>query len=185
MTHAEKAIKQSSKLLQSLLNILSMFKMRIWYDNNNVIEGLGIKCTNFNKCFGYELEDQTLREVIIAPLSSTNVVFKNVGIYWIIELNYQLNFDFQYHCPNCIINGPWYNTTICSHLYGDTFDNYFKNAHKDRYNLMFYIEAYNKLHPTCADSAISDGVRPVSDGSTTYLPALIGNTLNFIDNCLQ
>ena len=28
--------------------------MRIWYDNNNVIEVLVNKCTNFNKCFGYE-----------------------------------------------------------------------------------------------------------------------------------
>ena len=42
---------QASK---SLLRVLSTFKINILYDNDDVIEGLRIKCINFNKVFGYE-----------------------------------------------------------------------------------------------------------------------------------
>ena len=40
--------------------------------------------------------------------------------------------------------GTWYNTTICAKLKGKIFKDYLKIRQKYRYNLMCYVDAYNK-----------------------------------------
>ena len=87
---------------------------------------------------GYESEEQTLNKVITVFV--TNVVFQSVGLSWIIGSKDQLKFDFKHHCPNCILNIPRYNTPICSHLHGSSFEDCFTTAQKDSYNLMCFVE---------------------------------------------
>ena len=41
--------------------------------------------------------------------------------------------------------GPWYNTSICSKLYGSMFDDFITQAITDRYNLMCYLVAHDRL----------------------------------------
>ena len=48
-------MQETSELLQSLLEFFSMFKISIWYDNEDIIEGLGIEYINCNKVVSYEL----------------------------------------------------------------------------------------------------------------------------------
>ena len=39
---------------------------------------------------------------------------------------------------------PRYNTTICTKINGQSFEDYLKTGHKDRYDLICYVDAYNK-----------------------------------------
>ena len=59
-----------------------MLNTSIFYDSNNIIEGLVIKCINFNKIVDYELEEQTLNKVITVLV--TIVVFPHIRLSWII-----------------------------------------------------------------------------------------------------
>ena len=42
---------------------------------------------------------------------------------------------------------PWYNTSICKKLHGTVFEEFIINTITNRYNIMFYIDAHEKLHP--------------------------------------
>ena len=50
---------------------------------------------------------------------------------------------------------------------------------------MCYIEAYKKLHQTCAKSESSGGGRQLIDRSKIYALVSLGHTLNLIDSWLQ
>ena len=49
--------------------------------------------------------------------------------------------------PNWITGGPWYNKYICKNLHGKVVEEYIINAITDRYNIMYYIDAYQKQQP--------------------------------------
>ena len=91
-----------------------MFKIRIWYDDNIVNEDVPyyvvIICINCGKTIGCELDNQPIKYSI--PNFVTNIVFQNIGLFWVIQSNQKSNFDLEEHCFSWIINGPWYNTTI-------------------------------------------------------------------------
>ena len=72
------------------------------------------------------------------------MVFQNIGLFWIIQSNKNLSFDFQKQFPSWILNGPWYNTTICSQSHGWVFEDYFTTFKRDKYNTMCSIETFEK-----------------------------------------
>ena len=47
--------------------------------------------------------------------------------------------------------GPWYNTSICSKLHGSRFEDFITQAITDRYNIMCYLVAHDKLQPDYKD----------------------------------
>ena len=93
-----------------------MFKIRIIYDdtidNEDVPEVVGIMYINCVKITDCSLDNQNI-ENFITPFV-TNMVFHNIGLYWIILSNKNLSFDFKEHYTYWIRNIPWYNTMICS-----------------------------------------------------------------------
>ena len=107
-------------------------------------------------------------------------MFQHVDTYWIIESEDQIKFYLENQCPNWIINGPWYKSKFFSHYNGFSFKDYFTTSLKERYNLMCFIKAYEKLYQTCDDSASSGDEIIMTDRSTTYELLSLGHTLNFI-----
>ena len=63
---------------------------------------------------------------------------------------------------DCMIGGPWYNTSICKKLHGKLFERFIINARTDRYNIMCFIDAYEieKKSSSCDDGS-SGGVFPL------------------------
>ena len=57
-------MKGPDDILQSLLKVLSLLKMRIWYDNNNSHkknpDDMGIKCINYGKTIYCTLYNQPI-----------------------------------------------------------------------------------------------------------------------------
>ena len=41
--------------------------------------------------------------------------------------------------------GTWYNISICSKLHGSMFEDFITQARTDRYNLMCYLVAHDRL----------------------------------------
>ena len=89
------------------------------------------------------------------------MVFKHVGLSWIIQSKQNLNFDFQHNCTSWILNIPWYNTTICSRSHGLVFLKYVTAARHDQYNPMCSIEAHETEHKSIDDETGSGGGRPL------------------------
>ena len=64
--------------------------------------------------------------------------------------------------------GPWYNTYICKKLHGKVFEGFIINARTDRYNIMCYIDEYEKEHQSYScDDGRSGRVCPLPSNSTT------------------
>ena len=97
MLHTENNINIPEQNLQSLLNLFSMFKFRIWYDETIVKENspndVGILCINCGKTIVCLLDNKTIEDFI--TIFVTNIVFHHISLFWIIQSNQDLNLDFQ------------------------------------------------------------------------------------------
>ena len=97
------------------------------------------------------------------------MVFQNISLFCIIKSNKNLHFDFQKNCTYWILSGPWYNTMVCSLLYGLVFEDYFTTAKRDKYNIIFSIKAHKKNQKSVNEN------KPVnyetSSGGATPLPS--------------
>ena len=70
-----------------------------------------------------------------------------------------MNYDAKENNPYWLNKCPWYNTAICSKLHGTVFEDYIRKIRTERYNIMFYITAHDKLLPTYVYDASSGGYR--------------------------
>ena len=68
-----------------------------------------------------------------------------------------MKYDTKENKRDQLNKGPLYNTEIYSKLHGTVFESYISNDRIDRYNLMRYISANDKILPTYVDDAISGG----------------------------
>ena len=143
MLYTADNVKFPADYFQSLLKLLSMFKISIWYDESigrkDIPEDVAIIYINCGKIIGFLLDNQTI-ENFITPFVA-NIVLRYVGLSWIIKSNQKLNFNSQIQCSCWVINGPCYNTTTCSRFYGSFFEDYVTTAKSYRYNLMCANEA--------------------------------------------
>ena len=81
--------------------------------------------------------------------------------------------------------GPWYNTSIYSKLYGSRFEDFITQAITDRYNLIHYLVAHDKLQLYYKDDESSIADRAIPDNATTKTLEALNATINFIDIWLK
>ena len=62
----------------------------------------------------------------------------------VIETHEQLQYEMDKLNSEWMTGGTWYNKSICNKLHGKVFEGFIRNARTDRYNIMFYIDAYEK-----------------------------------------
>ena len=85
------------------------------------------------------------------------MVFQHVLLSCIIKKNKHVKFEMDVKDTQCMDKGTWYSTTICKNNNGQSFKHYFKRERKDRYYLMFSVDAYDKDRVSRPDDAISGG----------------------------
>ena len=73
-----------------------------------------------------------------------NTMLHYVGMLCTTETHEQLKYDLDKHNSEWMTGGPWYNTSICKKLPGNVFEGFIRNAITDRYNIMCFIDAYEK-----------------------------------------
>ena len=87
--------------------------------------------------------------------------------------------------PDWINKYPWYNTSICYKLHGTVFDDFIINDRTDRYNIMCFITAHDKLQPKYTGDVSSGGGRSIPQNARTAALESLGATLHFIDCWLK
>ena len=77
--------------------------------------------------------------------------------------------------------GLWYNTYICNKLHGKLFEGFIINIRPDIYNIICYIDAYERYHQSSScGNGISGGGCPLPTTSTTEVLKLLDATIDFI-----
>ena len=87
---------------------------------------------------------------------------------WIISSNEEMKYEMDKNNHQDWLNkGSWYNTSICLKLHGSIFEYFIKHARTDRYNLMCYLVAHEKIQPAYEDNEIIIGDRSIPKNATT------------------
>ena len=81
-----------------------MFSIRIWGNDRDEPDAIGIQCNNFKKENCYTIQNITVNK-FITPFV-VNIVFRHIVLSWIVERNDNLNFYVQELCPCWLGDGP-------------------------------------------------------------------------------
>ena len=81
--------------------------------------------------------------------------------------------------------GPWYDTSICSKLYGSRFEDFITQAIIDRYNLICSSVAHDGLQLYYKDDERSIGDMAIPDFSTIKTLEALCVNINFFDIWLK
>ena len=93
-------------------------------------------------------------------------------------MNYEIDKNDHHDWLN---KGPWYNTYICLKLHGIMFEYFIAHSRTDRYNLMCYLVAHDKIKPYDEDDESSIGDRSIPKNVKTKALKALGVTINFVD----
>ena len=74
-----------------------------------------------------------------------NSMLQHIGMLWIIETHEQLKYDMDKNDSQWMTCGTWYNTSIFKKLHGKVFEGFIINSGTDRYHIIFFIDAHEKL----------------------------------------
>ena len=109
------------------------------------MEHIAISCINCEKKTGLlnKITNTNCQDIITSFV--LNIVLRHVGMSWIIETNKHLEYNMEKKDSDWIIGGPSYNTFICKNLYRKVFEEFIMNAITDRYNIMCFIDAHEKI----------------------------------------
>ena len=89
-------------------------------------------------------------------------MLQHVGVLWIIETHEELKYDMDIQNSVWFTGGPWYNTYICKKLHGKLFERFIINARTEIYNIMCYINEYERDHQSSSwDDGSSGGSCPL------------------------
>ena len=77
--------------------------------------------------------------------------------------------------------GTWYNKNISSKLHGIKFEEFITQARTDRYNIMCYLVAHNRLKTYYKDDEISIDDRAITNDATVKELKSLGATFNYIE----
>ena len=104
---------------------------------------IGIRCINRKKETGFFLINSTFEEIITKFV--LNLILHHVGMSWIIRSNNEMKYEIDKSNHQDLLNkGPWYNTDICSRLYGILFEYFIAHSRTDRYNIICSLVAHDK-----------------------------------------
>ena len=128
--------------ISSLLKAFAMFELRPIGDKAK-LEVIDMRCINCKKETGLYLQNSTSEEINTKFVLDT--ILHHVGMPWIISSKYEMKYETDKINHQCRFNkGPWYNTDICSGLYGSMLEYFITHARTDRYHLMCYLVAHDK-----------------------------------------
>ena len=85
-----------------------------------------------------------------------DVVFKKVGLYWLIKSEKHSAYNFDQECSNWVDNGSWYGVTVFIKLCTVVFESFYVTTKKYRYGLICMYGAYENEYDQISGS-ISSG----------------------------
>ena len=161
-----------------------MFEIRLSY-KEGILDIVSLKCINYKR--GTGLDSKTTFSWVYDELITNlllNTILHHFGMSWIIILSKEMKYDTDVNNHQDWLNkGPWYNTPIYLKLHGSRVEYFITHARTDRYNLMCYLVAHDRLKLDYKDDESSIGTLP--NNATTKALEALGVTINFIDIWLK
>ena len=158
-------MESNNGLISSLLKVFSMFELCLNYKEGKLYL-ISIRCINCKIETGLFLKNTTLDEMITKFV--LNTILHHVDMSWIISSNKEMNYEIDENNHQGWWNkGPWYNTSICLKFNGSMLEDFITHARTDRYNIMCYLVAQNKIQPYYEDDKSSIGDRSIPKDTTT------------------
>ena len=81
-------------IVQSFLNVLSMFQICCWYNkvngDQNKVEHISVRCSNCGKEIVLYMDNMNTKYKDVITSFVLNTVLHHVGMSWIIEINKHL-----------------------------------------------------------------------------------------------
>ena len=158
-------IENDKNILPSLLNFFTNFKIKCWWnkkekdDLKQTVEKFAIIYSHCGKetMIDVDLLENDYQEIITTFV--LNTMLHHIGMIWIIENNEDLKYYMDIKNSDWMTGGPWYNTYICKKLHGQVFEAFIINARTDRYNIMCYIDSYEREYQSssCDDESSGGG----------------------------
>ena len=110
-------------------------------------------------------------------------MFHHVGMSWIISSKQEMDYDNFTNSKklSCFDTSPRHNKNICSKIYGTTFEGFITQARTDRYNIMCYLVAHDRMKDNKQDDESSIRDRVIPNDATVKALKSLGATFNFID----
>ena len=180
-------INNDKNIFLSLLKFFTMFKIDCWGNNkckDDQKQTLEKVAREFSNCGKETMIDLYLLETNYQEIITnfvSNTMLHHVGMIWIIENHEYLKYDMDLQNYDWMKGGPWYNQSICIKLHGKVFEGFIVNARTDRYNIMCFIDAYERENQqsSCDDDSNGGGCPLPKKPTTTALESL-GATIDFI-----
>ena len=168
MEYTGNLMQDDTHLTSSLLKMFSMFEIRLSCGDDDFYI-VSLQCINCKKETGLNSEtgfnmfyDEVITQFVL------NAMLHHVGMSWIIRSKKEMDYDNFTNSKNLewFDTGPWYNKNICSKLYGTTFEDFITQARIDRYNIMCYLVANDRLQENKTDDESSIGDRLIPNDAT-------------------
>ena len=141
-----KKMQEYTRLISSLLNMFSMFEIRLSF-GDKYLDALSINCINckIETCLDSVTSFIWVYDKIVAKFV-LNAMLHHVVMSWIISSNRKMDYEMNdINHLDRLNKGPWYNRNICSKSHRSRFEDFITQARTDRYNLMCYLVAYDRL----------------------------------------
>ena len=120
------------------------------------------------------LNDTPIEEMITNFL--LNAILHRVGMSWIICSNKEMLYEIdKSNHPNWLNKVRWYNTSICSKLHGNVFEDFNGHARTDIYYLMCSIAAHDKKQSSYEYEKRSIRDIPIPKNATTESLEALGD----------
>ena len=187
MEHTANKIQYDKRLISSLLNMFSVFEIRLIY-GDEYLDTLSIKCINYKIKTGLNSEtsftwvyDEIVTKFVL------NEMLHHVGMSWIIRSNREMEYEINTESDHLdwLNKGPLCNRNICSKLHEIRLEDFITQARIDRYNLMCSLVAQDRFQLYDEDDVSSIGDRAIPNDATIKKLEALGATFNFIDIWLK
>ena len=183
LEHTGNIIRKSNGLISSLLKVFSMFEL-ILLSAEKKLNVLAIRCIKCKRETGLFWKNTTFEEIITKFV--LNAILHHVVMSWRISSNEKLKYESDKNNHQDWFNkGPWYDTAIYLRLHGSLFEYFITHARSNRYNLMCYLVAHDKIQQVYEGNENSIGDSSITKNATTEVIKALGATLDFIDIWLK
>ena len=159
-----------------------MFEILLSFGDGD-LNMVSLNCINCKKEAGLNSEtrfnwvyDEVITQFVL------NAMLHHVGVSWIISSKKEMDYDNFTNSNHLdwFDTGPWYNKNICYKLNGITYEYFITQARIDRYNIMCYLVAHDRLQDDYKDDESSIGDRAIPNDATVKALKSLGATFNFI-----
>ena len=90
-----------------------------------------------------DVDDMNITYQNIITTFILDTTLHHFGMLWTIENHEQLKYDMDIQNSDRLTGAPWYNISICKKLH-EKIEGFIINARTDRYNIMCFIDEYEK-----------------------------------------